>query len=120
MSKRTSSRGSSVLMSERKIEKIGKLVSDKKRGKRRENIIKGIKINRELSKERIKIFLKSKLRVETKVKTWKVSGEVIVIKLENKVMKREVMKNKNKLKGGNIFIENYLSLEDTKIQEVNN
>lgn len=115
MSKRTSSRGSSVLMSERKIEKIGKLVSDKKRGKRRENIIKGIKINRELSKERIKIFLRSKLRVEAKVKTWKVSGEVIVIKLENKVMK-----NKNKLKGGNIFIENDLSLEDTKIQEVIN
>lgn len=34
------------------------------------------------------------------------SEKILVLKLENEHMKKEVMRNKNKLKRGNIFIEN--------------
>lgn len=88
MSKRTSSRESSTLMSERKIVKSyetnNRLIIEKEKEERKENIIiKGIKIDSELLKERIDIFLRSKLGVETKVKTCRVSGKVIVVKFEN-------------------------------------
>lgn len=36
-------------------------------------------------------------------------GKVIIVKFGNERMKREVMKNKNKLKGTDIFIESDLT-----------
>lgn len=45
------------------------------------------------------------------------SGPVIVAKFENEEKKKEVMRNKNKLKEDNIFIENDLSWEERKQQE---
>lgn len=45
------------------------------------------------------------------------SGKIIVGCLENEKMKWEVMRNKGKLKGEKIFIENDLSWEERRIQE---
>lgn len=52
-----------------------------------------------------------------KTEGYRVSGTVIVVKLENEDKKKEIMSNKNKLKGERIFIENDLSWEERKIQE---
>lgn len=40
-----------------------------------------------------------------------------VAKIENEEMKKEIMWNKNKLRGLDIYIENDLSWEDRKVQE---
>lgn len=46
------------------------------------------------------------------------SGKVLVVKLENEIQKKVIMRNKNKLKREKIFIENDLCWEDTrKVQE---
>lgn len=42
---------------------------------------------------------------------------MIIVRLENKEVKKEMMRNKFKLKGEKIFIENNLSWEKRKIQE---
>lgn len=44
---------------------------------------------------------------------------MIIARLENKEVKKEVMRNKFILKGEKIFIENELSWEERKIQEKN-
>lgn len=45
------------------------------------------------------------------------SGKVIMINSKNNNMKKEVMKNKNKLKGESIFVEHDLMWHKRKIQE---
>lgn len=47
--------------------------------------------------------------VECKVEHSRLNGKVIIARLGKEEEKKEVMKNKNKLKGGNIFIENDLT-----------
>jgi len=42
---------------------------------------------------------------------------VIIVKIEDEEGNKEIMKNKNKLKGDRLFIENGLSFEERKIQE---
>lgn len=42
---------------------------------------------------------------------------MIIVRLENKEVKKGMMRNKFKLKGEKIFIENNLSWEKRKIQE---
>lgn len=42
---------------------------------------------------------------------------MIIVRLENKEVKKEMMRNKFKLKGEKIFFENNLSWEKRKIQE---
>lgn len=44
---------------------------------------------------------------------------MIIARLENKEVKKQVMRNKFILKGEKIFIENDLSWEERKIQEKN-
>jgi len=97
---------------------------DRDREKRRSNIIiNGIKISKELEKDwvRCKIWtaelIKEKVRVECKVVSCRESEMVIIVKLECEEVKREVMKNKYRLKGDKIFIENGLSWEERKVQE---
>lgn len=51
----------------------------------------------------------------------KLSGAVIIVKLENKTQKKKIMINKSRLKGESAYIENDLCWEDRKIQEkINN
>lgn len=63
---------------------------------------------------RIEEFIKEKLGIEVNVKIWKRSERVLIVKLENEKIKKEIMINKSKLKGENIFIENDLSWDDRK------
>jgi len=64
-------------------------------------------------------FFKENIRVECKV-SCRENGAVVVVKLETDETKKEVMRNKHKLKGERIFIENDLSWEERKTQGVIN
>lgn len=97
---------------------------DKERNERRCNIVlKGVKTRmegeekdiRENLKEWVTKFLREKL--ECKVENCRLSGRVIIARLGSEGEKAEVMKRKNRLKEGNIFIENDLSWEERKVQE---
>lgn len=83
-------------------------------------MIKGIKMPKDLEGDKkgcekwIEDLIKTKLGVDMKTEGYRVSGTVV--KLENEDKKKEIMSNKNKLKGESIFIENDLSWE-RKIQE---
>lgn len=104
-------------LSEREIGRIKRMVKEKDKEERKENIvIKGRVWTDGTARNKIEIFIKEKLGIEIKVKSWRQSGKVIVVKLESEEMKREVMINKCKLRGSNIFIENDLTWEDRKIQ----
>lgn len=86
-------------------------------------MIEGIKMPKELEGDKkggekwIEELIKTKLGVDMKTEGYRVSGTVVVVKLENEDKKKEIMSNKNKLKGERIFIENDLSWEERKIQE---
>lgn len=69
------------------------------------------------TKESIEKFLRDKVGVEMKVTDCRRSGRVILTMLEREGMKVEVMRNKNKLRGERIFIENDLTWEERKLQE---
>ncbi|KYM84360.1 hypothetical protein ALC53_05453 [Atta colombica] len=85
---------------------------------REKNIaIKGInwKGNKDIEKgkEWAQKFIKEKIDVE--VISWRMSGPVVIIKVDNEKMKREMIKNKNKLRGGKIFFENDLNFDERKM-----
>jgi len=91
-------------------------VSEKDREDRRKNIvIKGLRMPKEIDNDRKKgtewaeRLIKEKMCVETKVTGYRESGTVLVIRLKSEEEKREVMRNKFRLKGENIFVENDLS-----------
>jgi hypothetical protein len=126
-SRRSSSRGGSIYtsisedrLSMREVGKIKKLISDKEKEERKNNIaIKGMGYvgDIRLLKEKVQEFLKEDLEIECKIESCRMSGKVIIAKLGDEEIKREVMRRKYKLKGGTIFIENDLSWEERKIQE---
>jgi len=97
-------------------------VTDKDREERRRNIIiKGVKIPREIGDDRRATawaaeLIKNKLDVEARVLGCRESGAVVVVRLEDEETKKMVMRNKNRLKGEKIFIENDLSWEDRNVQ----
>lgn len=47
----------------------------------------------------------------------KLSGAVIIVKLENETQKKKIMINKSRLKKESAYIENDLCWDDRKIQE---
>ncbi|XP_025160330.1 trichohyalin-like [Harpegnathos saltator] len=105
-------------LSEREIGKIKKLVVEKEKEERRGNVvIKGWEIGDRITNKKAEEFIKKELDVEIKVKRCRISGKVVVVSLEEEEMKREIMRNKRKLKGKSIFIENDLMWEERKIQE---
>ena len=57
-----------------------------------------------------------KLEVNVKIEFARLSGRVIIAKVEG-AGKGEIMRNKSKLKGTRIYIENDLNIEDRKRQE---
>lgn len=110
-----------------RLSNVGKLkewVSNKKKEERRNNIVlKGVKIKgkeriiKGALKEWVSDFLKNKLSIDRKVEHCKISEKVIIAKLVDEETKKEVMRNKNKLKENNIYIKNDLTWEEKKIQE---
>jgi hypothetical protein len=104
----------------REVGKIKKLISDREKEERKNNIaIKEMRYERDirLLKEKVQEFLKDNLEIECKIENCRMSGKMIIAKLGDEETKREVMRRKNKLKGGTIFIENDLTWEERKIQE---
>jgi len=114
-------------LSLREVEKIKRWVGDKERDERKCNIvIRGIRMPKEVEKDWKKgrewasEYIREYIGVECKVVSCRESGAVVVVKLEDEDMKKEIMKNKCKLKGGRVFIENDLSWEERKTQgEIN-
>lgn len=105
-------------LSEREVWKMKKIVMDKDRQDRSNNIVvKGVEISETDYKAWGKAFLLNKLGVDAEIENVRKSGSVIVIKLSNREKKIEIMKNKNKLSGTKIYIENDLTYEDRKKQE---
>jgi len=72
---------------------------------------------RKKRQEWLKELINNKLGVVCEVGEVRKSGPVIVAKIIGEEGKKEIMKNKYKLKGENLFIENDLSFEDRKVQE---
>lgn len=110
--------GSSERFNEREIDRIKRLVREKEKEERKNNIvIKGIKKEGWITKEWVEKFIKEKIDVEVKVNKCRKSNNVLIITLEEEIKKREVMRAKNRLKGEKIFIENDLTWEERKVQE---
>jgi len=65
----------------------------------------------------VKEMLRDKLGVTCEVNEVRKSGPVLVARIEGEEGKKEVMRNKFKLKGDKIFIENDLSFDERKVQE---
>jgi len=66
---------------------------------------------KEVKKKRemwVKEWIKEKLEVECNIITVRKSGSVHVVKIEREEQKKEIMKNKHKLRSERIFIENHL------------
>jgi len=110
-------------LSIREVERIRKWVSEKNKEDRRKNVVfKGVRIPKEIGNDRKKgmewaeNLIREKMCVSTKVTGCRESGTVIVISFNSEEDKREVMSNKFRLKGGNIFVENDLSWEERSIQ----
>jgi len=110
-------------LSTREVERIRRWVTEKDRDERRRNIIlKGIRLLKGIEKDRkreaewVKRMIKEKVGVDINVLGCRESGTVLVVKLENEEEKKEMMKNKYRLKGEKIYIENDLSWEDGNIQ----
>lgn len=105
-------------LSDREIDKLKRMVIDKEKEERRENIvIKGVDTDKRDLKKWVKEFLEEKMEVEVEVISCRKSGKVLVAKLKDWQMKKKVMENKHKLKGGRIFIENDLTWQERKTQE---
>lgn len=111
-------------LSDREVDKIKRWVVEKDREERRCNIIiKGVRVpegarkDRKEGKEWAAALIKEKIGVECGVVGCRESGTVVIVKLENEEAKKEIMRNKFKLKGDRIYIENDLSWEERKIQE---
>lgn len=110
-------------LSEGEVERIRKWVTEKDREERSNIVIKEIRFPKELEKDEKEGrewaagWIKEKVGVNCKVINCRESGGVIIVKLEDVESKKEIMRNKFKLKGEKIFIENYLSWEKRKIKE---
>lgn len=62
-------------------------------------------------------FFKEKLEVEPKIaKAYKIGQNRCVVEMEQNESKAEVMKNKKKLKGSRVFINDDLTIQERKIQ----
>jgi len=106
-------------LSQIEVGKIKKILTEKEREKRKNNIvIKGLGnvLEKDVDKE-VRKILWQKLGVKRNYKVWSRNGTVIVVKMENEEEKNEIMKNKHKLKGKRIYIENDLTWEERRIQE---
>ncbi|XP_023318006.1 uncharacterized protein LOC106651336 [Trichogramma pretiosum] len=109
---------SGISLSQKEVVKMKRLVSEKDRDERRLNIvIKGLGNIGEKIKEEIEKFLKEKLAIEAGLHAAWRSGQVVVGKCTSYEQKEMIMKNKARLAGTRIYIENDLSFEDRKIQE---
>ena len=108
---------SAISFSDREMAKMKRMVNEKDRSDRKNNIvIRGVEPEMERLKEWVEEFAEDRLGVKVKVEYARISGKVVVAKIEGEG-KNEIMMNKNKLRGTKIYIENDLNIEDRKKQE---
>lgn len=106
----------------KRVEVLERTLERQEKDKRRNNIvINGYEIKGPNIEKEVEDFIGKELKVEATVKeAYKIKSEqgkfIVVAKLESLYKKTEVMKNKNKLKGRNIFIESDMTKEERKIQ----
>ena len=94
------------------------LLNDKDKSERKDNIIiKGVQMKNENIINEVTEFLKNKLEVDVSVASAWQRGKLVVAKIKTFEQKMEIMKNKNKLVGTKIFIENDLTFDERKRQE---
>jgi len=118
MSEKSGNTLDSVGLSDKEIDKVRRMVFDKEKEERRDNIvIKGVDTEEKDLKKWVSKFIKEKMEIEVEIVSCRKSGKVLVAKLKDWQMKRKVMENKSKLKGGRIFIENDLTWQERKTQE---
>ncbi|KAF5301940.1 hypothetical protein FQR65_LT19162 [Abscondita terminalis] len=82
-------------------------------------VIKGVEFKNEDINSDVEKFLREKLMVEQKITTAhkiinKGQASITLVKLKSWEEKQKIMKNKNKLRGSRIFIDNDMSKEETK------
>lgn len=83
-------------LNEREIDKIRRIVKEKEKEERKNNIvIKGIIAEIMVTKEGVEKFIKEKIKLEVKVINYRKNGNVIIATLERREMKKKVMKYKN-------------------------
>ena len=104
-----------------KITKLEKRLEGMDRERRRNNvIIKGIDLGRHNLSETVDKLIKEKLNVETQVKSAvlmdRTDTKVIIVQLRDFQEKMKVMKNKYKLKGLNIYMEDDLTPAERQTQ----
>lgn len=107
-------------LSIKEVRNVRRLVTEREREERGKNImVKGMDSAESIEecKEKIQAMLKDKIGVEGNVISLRKSKKVLIAKIGSEKEKKAIMANKNKLKGGEIFIKNDLSWEDRKIQE---
>lgn len=107
-------------LSRREVNKIKNLVAKKEKEERKCNIVvrgMGIGEDMERNKEKVAKLIRDKVRVNCRItRCWR-SGGVLIAKIENEEKKWEILQNKYRLKGEQIFIDSDLSWEERKIQE---
>lgn len=105
--------------SEREVNIIKIWMEEKDKEDRHKNIVvKGLTWKEEGDRRKqVEEYIKKKLGVDCKLKKCKLSGKVIVANLASEEEKKEIKRNKYKLKGEKVFIENDLSWEERRVQE---
>ncbi|XP_025995913.2 uncharacterized protein LOC113005092 [Solenopsis invicta] len=110
--------------SDREVNKLKRWMSVREREERSNNIVirglgEGIEEfgKAEDKKAWTENFIGKKLDVNCKVVMCRLSGSVVIAKIDGEEKKKEIMIKKSKLKGGKIFIENDLTWEERRVQE---
>lgn len=121
MRKREEKWESEKLILESRIEKLENRLEEQERERKKCNIIiKGIAGKEIHSQQEIQEWLKTKLEVDTEVRRVTNLGkpgnrDMVLVELGNYQKKQDIMKNKSRLRGTEIYIENDLTLEERKI-----
>lgn len=108
-------------MRERITELEYKVESEERKKKKNNVVVMGIESTTEQPKEEIESLFQKEMGVVVNTKSVykigrKQEKQNILVQLQNWEDKVKIMKNKNKLKGKNIYIENDMTKEEQKIQ----
>ncbi|EZA53343.1 hypothetical protein X777_06423 [Ooceraea biroi] len=106
-------------LSWKEVKGIKKLMLDKEKLERRNNVvIKGMEVSGNETDwlRKVQDFFKNKLKVRCTIMHIRRSGQVLIAKISSEEEKKEIMDNKNRLKGERIFVEHDLTWEERKTQ----
>ncbi|KAJ3666844.1 hypothetical protein Zmor_002274 [Zophobas morio] len=104
-----------------RLERVEQHLEKLEKAERRNNIvIKGGKLQGSEITAEVEELLKNKVGIQTKIQDARLVSEkydIVVVKIENWVTKRAIMKQKNKLKGSETFIEDDYTKQESEIQK---